>query len=89
MGHPPANRDVMQEPSVAETVRAIRDYLDRNPNAQDTLAGISQWWLTKLRTKPRAATVKDALEELVREGLLTEHKGKDAQISYRMKYPAA
>ena len=89
MGHPPANRDVMHEPSVAETVRAIRDYLDRNPNAQDTLAGISQWWLTKLGTKPRAATVKDALEELVREGLLTEHKGKDAQISYRMKYPAA
>jgi len=78
---------VMHEPSIAETVRAIREYLRKNPNAQDTQAGILHWWLTELPTKPRDATVKQALEDLVYDGFLSEHKGKDAQISYRMKNP--
>lgn len=77
----------MEEPSVVETVRAIREYLRKNPNAQDTQAGILYWWLTELPAKPRDATVKQALEELIDEGFLSEHKGKDAQISYRMKNP--
>ena len=77
----------MKEPSVAETVRAILDYLRKNPKAQDTQAGILQWWLTDLPAKPRAATVRQALDKLVRDGFLSEHKGKDAQISYRMKNP--
>ena len=77
----------MRQASVAETVRAIRDYLCKNPNAQDTQAGILQWWLTDLPAKPRDATVKHALDELVRDGFLSEHRGKDAQISYRMKDP--
>ena len=75
----------MHEPNVAETVRAIMEYLRQNPDAQDTQDGILQWWLTELPTKPRDATVKKALEDLVRAGFLNEHKGKDAQISYRMK----
>lgn len=77
----------MDEPSVAETIRAIRDYLRQNPNAQDTQDGILHWWLTELPTKPREVIVKKALEYLVREGLLSEHRGKDAQVSYRMKNP--
>jgi len=77
----------MREPSVAETVRAILDYLRKNPKAQDTLPGIVQWWLADLPVKPRAAIVKQALDNLVCDGFLSEHKGKDAQISYRMKTP--
>ena len=77
----------MREPTIAETVRAILDYLRENPKAQDTQAGILQWWLTDLPAKPRDATVKQALDQLVRNGFLSEHKGKDAQISYRMKKP--
>jgi len=78
----------MKEPSVAETVRAILDYLRKNPKAQDTQAGILHWWLTDLPTKPRDATLREALDKLVRDGFLSEHKGKDAQISYRMKTPS-
>ncbi len=75
----------MHELSIDETVRAIMEYLRQNPDAQDTQDGILQWWLTELPTKPRDATVKKALDDLVRAGLLSEHKGKDAQISYRMR----
>lgn len=78
---------VMKEATVAETVRAILAYLRENPDAQDTQAGIVQWWLNDLPVKPRGATVKQALDNLVRDGFLSAHKGKDAQISYRMKIP--
>jgi len=32
----------------------------------------------------RTATVKEALDELVSAGLISEHDGKDAQTSYRI-----
>ena len=60
------------------------DYLRKNPDAQDTLSGIVQWWLPEDGVTPRTAAIKEALDELVREGLVIEHEGKDTQISYRM-----
>jgi hypothetical protein len=74
----------MQEPSVMEIARAILDYLKRNPEAQDTLEGIVQWWLPEQQNKPRTAIIKEALDKLVVAGLIAEHRGKDAQISYRV-----
>jgi len=75
---------VMHEATVSETAQAILDHLHKNPEAQDTLAGIVQWWLPSREIKPRTAIIKDALSELITAGLVTELKGKDAQISYRM-----
>jgi DNA-binding PadR family transcriptional regulator len=74
----------MCEASVSKTARVILDYLRKNPDAQDTLSGIVQWWLPQDRVKPRTAVIKDALDELVSAGLVIEHEGKDTQISYRM-----
>jgi DNA-binding PadR family transcriptional regulator len=74
----------MCEARVSKTARVILDYLRENPDAQDTLSGIVQWWLPEDRFKPRTAAIKEALDELVSAGLIIEHEGKDAQISYRM-----
>jgi Fe2+ or Zn2+ uptake regulation protein len=74
----------MHEASVPEIARAILDYLRKNPEARDTLSGIAQWWLPADQIKPRTATIKEALDELVAAGLISEHKGKDAQVSYRL-----
>jgi hypothetical protein len=73
----------MPEASVAEIARAIADYVGDNPQAQDTLEGIIQWWLPEVEHKPRVAVIKQALDELVAGGLITAHKAKDAQILYR------
>lgn len=78
----------MQEPSVAEIVQAILEYLRKNPDAQDTQSGIVEWWLPAHQMKPRDPTIKAALDQLVNAGLLSEHKGKDAQTSYRVSKPA-
>ena len=75
---------VMHEASVSEVAQAILDYLRHNPEAQDTLAGIDQWWLPEQENKARTATIKEALDELVAAGLITQHRGKDEQISYRL-----
>ena len=77
----------MEQPDVSEIAQEILDHLRKNPQAQDTLEGIGQWWLPA-RMKSRTAAIKDALDELVDAGLITELLGKDAHISYRITNPA-
>lgn len=73
----------MEQGNVSEIAQEILDHLRKHPQAQDTLEGIGQWWLPA-RMKSPAAAIKDALDELVDAGLITELLGKDAHISYRI-----
>ena len=59
-------------------------YLIDHPNARDTLDGIVEWWLLEQQIKFQTTRVKQALSELVAEGLLIETKGSDSQIHYRI-----
>jgi Fe2+ or Zn2+ uptake regulation protein len=74
----------MYELRRSQVARAILDYLWKHPDAQDTLSGITQWWLPEEKIKTRTATVKEALSDLVARGLVLERKGKDSQIHYRI-----
>ena len=73
----------MKKVSTSLIARAILQYLHKNPDAQDTLAGITEWWLPKQMTV-QAAAVKEALALLIADGLILEVKGKDAQSHYRL-----
>ena len=73
----------MNNVSTSRVARAILQYLHNNPDAQDTLAGIAEWWLPK-RITTQATTVKEALELLIAHELVLEVKGKDAQCHYRI-----
>ena len=76
----------MEEANVSEIAQEILDHLRKHPHAQDTLEGISQWWVpSRLSSGP--AAIKEALDELVDAGLITELLGKDAHISYRIANP--
>ena len=59
-------------------------YLVENPNAQDTLEGIVEWWLLERLTSDHAAKVKEALAELVAAGLMLERRGKDSRTYYKI-----
>jgi hypothetical protein len=74
----------MYEQRRSHIARAILDYLRKHPEAQDTLAGIAEWWLPEEKLKTRTTVVKEALTELVAEGLVLERKGRDSQIHYRI-----
>lgn len=62
----------------------ILAYLADNPDAQDTLEGIAEWWLLQQRIKHEVANVKTALAELVAEDLVVERQGKDLRKHYRI-----
>lgn len=66
------------------TTYRILGYLVENPNAQDTLEGIVEWWLLDRLTRSNAARVKDALEKLVTTGLVLERRGKASRTYYKI-----
>jgi Fe2+ or Zn2+ uptake regulation protein len=68
----------------SEISRKILSYLERHPDAQDTLQGIMEWWLSERVIRYQMATVKEALDELVNTGLVLEVKGGDGSTRYRV-----
>ncbi len=76
-------RDLLinDKPQVGNEILA---YLVGNPKAQDTLAGIVEWWLLERQIKFQTARVKKALSEFVAKGLILEHEGLDSQTHYRI-----
>ena len=55
----------------AEVVaREILAYLGRRPDACDTLHGILQWWLPRIRLEEASDTVEQALELLEQRALI-------------------
>jgi hypothetical protein len=74
----------MNEASASRVARAILDYLLENPSAQDTLAGITEWWLPGQGIRTQTTTVKDALALLLADELIVEVRGKDSQSHYRI-----
>lgn len=63
-------------------VRDVLSYLVKNPDAQDTLEGIVEWWLLERKIESRTAKVKEVLAELVAKGLILERRGSDSRLRY-------
>lgn len=69
-----------------ETAHKILAYLMDNPNAQDTLEGILDWWLLQQDLKRNIALVRKALDELIHKKFLLERKGNDKQKYYQVNH---
>ena len=69
-----------------ETAHKILAYLMANPNAQDTLEGILDWWLLQQDFKRNIALVRKALDELIDKKFLLERKGTDRQKYYQVNH---
>jgi len=63
--------------------RQILDYLAANPTAEDTVRGITEWWLLKQRISESKAMVEAVLAKLVAKGELRAVAGPDGQIHYQ------
>jgi hypothetical protein len=80
----------LNDPRKRNTGRASRIasevllYLVEHPDAQDTLQGITDWWLMERRIKEQSALVQAALAELVANGLVVEEKRAGVQTRYRI-----
>ncbi len=60
----------------------IVSYLGKRPEAQDTLEGIANWWLTFERIDLSTNAVAQALEGLVRQGIVTLRISGDGTVLY-------
>ena len=68
----------------SEMAYEILAYLAKNPDAQDTLEGVIEWWLLEQRIEKQMKKVKCAIDELVADGLVIERQGKDARVHYKI-----
>ena len=74
----PANKD---DRSLAYEVFS---YLSQHPEAQDTVEGITKWWLLEQRIRHSVAEVTAVLSEFVAQELIITRCGMDGQIHYRV-----
>ena len=69
-----------------ETAHKILAYLMDNPDAQDTLEGILDWWLLQQDLQRNIALVRKALDELLDKRFLLERKGNDKRKYYQVNH---
>ena len=62
----------------------ILNYLRKNPDAGDTVEGISNWWLEIERIDYTIESVKDALKVLIQNGTVKEHKSREGTTIYKV-----
>jgi hypothetical protein len=62
----------------------IVSYLGKHPEAQDTLEGIANWWLTFERIELSTNAVADALQSLMQQGIVTLRVSGDGTTLYRL-----
>ena len=61
----------------------IARYLREHPDAADSLDGIRQWWLPRVRLQEATAQVEGALEELLGRGVVVRQVMPDGTVLYR------
>ena len=62
----------------------ILSYLVQNPDAQDTVEGITEWWLLQQRIVQREILIREAVTQLVHHKFLVERKSKYFRTQYRV-----
>jgi len=68
-----------------EKIRSeIMSYLTEHPEARDTLDGIVQWWLLENRIIHQTAVVKEALADLISQGLIREYTIDESKTLYSL-----
>jgi len=63
----------------------ILDYLRRNPEAEDTVEGIFQWWLRIQHVERNKERVQEALSDLVDKGLVLK-RSVGEESTYRLNH---
>ena len=76
-------RNVQQQDKNA-VARKILAYLEKHPDACDTLEGVASWWVLEREIEDQTMIVKKVLEELTRSALIERFR-KGHQVYYRIK----
>ena len=69
---------------VSPIAHEILDYLSDHPDAEDTVEGITEWWVLEECLKQQRAEVQRALDALVADGLLVKKPARYSDPRYRL-----
>ena len=72
-------------PDESDVAFHILAYLNANPQAQDTLEGIVEWWLLDQEIRQQTENVKQALADLAARGLIVVRMGTDSRVHYSIE----
>lgn len=75
---------IRREVDKEEVARRIMNYLQKHPDAGDTLEGISKWWVKLERVDESVDNVSVALEELVKKRKIKKREIKGGSLIYRI-----
>ncbi len=64
--------------------RMILDYLRKNPDAGDSLEGISRWWLNREKIDVTVGEISEILETLIMEGKVRRTKDEGSNSIYKL-----
>lgn len=64
---------------------AVLDYLNRHPEASDTLEGIAGWWLPEHYLLPGLGVLQATLDEMIQDDLITDSFLLDGRVLYALK----
>jgi hypothetical protein len=73
------------ESEITEIASELRDYLERNQEAADTLPGIVRWWWQLQRYRSIASKVERALKRLEAEGVVGTRTLPSGETLYFLK----
>ena len=76
----------MNDKTVKVAYEILR-YLTKNPDAQDTVEGIIDWWFLGRNIKCQKRMVKKALEMMVEDGLVIARQKTDSRTVYKLYRP--
>jgi hypothetical protein len=62
----------------------ILEFLLRNPDAENTVEGIVQWWVMRQRIEYETKRVEAALRDLVNKGFLLNRQSVGSEMRYRL-----
>lgn len=65
-----------------EISKTILNYLRKNPDAGDTLEGISKWWFNLERIETSVDEVACIVEMLIDKGLIKKVKHNNSSLNY-------
>ena len=69
-------------PDKSQIAREILAYLRKHPEAQDTLDGILQSWLSGRKDRYTPTRVREVVKDLVLEGTIVENKLPGSNTAY-------
>lgn len=72
------------EPSRGEIRHAVLSHLLRDPDAEDDLTGIAEWWVMEHCVRQRVGEVAEELGRLVASGLVLAREQPGGGTRYRL-----